>query len=102
MEIILENQKARVEFSVVEKKIVIHKVSFFGKDYVTFPAGMQHSYVFLVGKAYRRKIMNRYGVGGEDLYFVGSTLETDDEKKQLEIVEKNNLVSVVTTYSYIN
>ena len=102
MEIIFENQKTRMEFAVEDKKIVIRRISFFGKDYVVFLAGMQHSYVFLIGEAYRRKIMNRYGVGGEELYFAGSTLEADENKQQLEIVEKNDRVLVVTTYTLYN
>ncbi|MGN1053255.1 MAG: glycoside hydrolase family 36 protein, partial [Candidatus Scatosoma sp.] len=97
--LLFENEKASLEFAVGKGQITIRKVCFFGEEYVNFPAGMQHSYVFIVGQAYRRKIINRYGVGGEILRYKAHRFLQGENKKQLIVEEENERVVVVTTYT---
>ena len=95
----LENNKTKIEFAIEKEQITIRKVCFFGEEYVNFPAGMQHSYVFIVGQAYRRKIVNRYGVGGEILRYKSHRFLQGENKKQLIVEEENERVVVITTYT---
>lgn len=98
-ELVFENEKTRIDFAVEDGQITLRSLGFFGEKYASFSTGMQHSYVFLVGQAYRRKIMNRYGVGGEILRYVGCRREECEGKTHLIIEEENERVFVTTTYT---
>lgn len=102
IEIYLENDKTKIVFAVENDTVTVRRISFFGVDYISYPSGMQHSYVFLVGKVYTRKILNRYGVGGETLSYKGHRLYEESDRKRLTIAEENEFVRVMTTYMLYN
>ena len=98
MKINFGEKKSNVTFEVLDGKIFLKEMSFNGKTYLSYPKGNVNSYVYLLDGNYRRKQFGRYSLVGENLCYVNHFESENESGKTLTVVEKNQLIEVVTYY----
>ncbi len=98
MQFQLNNQFTEMNFAVEEGKVLIRKITFFGKDYVNNPKGDDLSVIMLTGGRYPSKTFGRCTVVGEVLEYVSHELTREGNKQTLCIEEKNELMRVKTYF----
>ena len=96
------NEYTQISFKLENERLFIQDISFFGKKLAGGACGTPHSFVFLVGGAYGGRQFNRHAVEGEILSYVSHSVKEFDGGKQLIIEEKNERISVKTTYVLYN
>ena len=100
--ITFQNDYTKICFMLENQHFFIKSISFKGKEFIYYEQGIKHSNVFIVGEGYRQKIMGRYSLGGEELFFVSYIQEEYENKKELVVEEKNEKIYVKTIYSLYN